>query len=121
MIENQYYTIINKTFDENEALFEVQLLPDFYVYKGHFPEKAIAPGVCNIQMIKECVENVLGKKLLLNNVSQCRFLALISPEEVNKLHVKLQVEPSDESFKIVASIFYEDVVYVQFKGSAITI
>ena len=77
MLMIDYYKI--KDFLQKEdgtALFQVVLLSDCEVYEGHFPGEPVSPGVCNIQMIKECAEKIVGKTLLLSNLQQCRLTTL---------------------------------------------
>ena len=74
MLIKDYYTIENVLRPENGFVrFEISLNADCQVYEGHFPGEPVSPCVCNIQMIKECAEQVVGKSLLMNNLQQCRL------------------------------------------------
>jgi len=76
---DKYYRIDYRTAYEDDTLFGITLLPDYYVYKGHFPDNPISPGVLNIQLIKECVEHLAGRRLFLSYIDKCRFSAVITP------------------------------------------
>ena len=55
LLEN-FYTEISSTFStENQLDFKctIHLYAEHPIYKGHFPQIPIAPGVCLVQIIKE--------------------------------------------------------------------
>ena len=47
-----YFTIKNHNRIEDTDVIDVELNPQHPVYKGHFPDMPVAPGVCNIQIIR---------------------------------------------------------------------
>jgi len=112
-----YYTIKNQQTTESATLFDVMLLPECDIYKGHFPDMPVAPGVCNIQMIKECVERVAGKPLLLESMTKCKFITMITPEQHQRLQIRIVSTESEENrLKVSATIGCDDTDYVIFKG-----
>ena len=117
MIDN-YYTITNQQTAENVTLFDVILLPECSIYDGHFPGKPVAPGVCNIQLIKECVERLTGKQLLLEYITQCKFTNLITPQQHRELHLRIEwvANPENNPVKVKASISRDETEYMIFKG-----
>ena len=116
-----YYTIKSQQTVGNVALFDVLLLPDCSVYEGHFPGKPVAPGVCNIQMIKECVELLTGKQLLLAYIDRCKFTHLITPQQHRELQIRIELSdnPEDKPLKVIASIGRDETEYMVFKGEFI--
>ncbi len=54
-----YYHILSSEITADAGVFRVALNADCEVYQGHFPGEPVCPGVCNIQMIKECAEMLL--------------------------------------------------------------
>jgi 3-hydroxyacyl-[acyl-carrier-protein] dehydratase len=117
MLLDYYYSIQNQQTAGNVARFDVLLLPECSVYKGHFPDMPVAPGVCNIQMIKECAERITGKQLLLDYIAQCKFMALISPQQLRELQVKIELaENVGERIHVVASVEQDGKELMVFKG-----
>ncbi|NCC98855.1 MAG: beta-hydroxyacyl-ACP dehydratase [Bacteroidia bacterium] len=118
MLKDKYFSLLNSTLEaENNTIFELSLLADCDVYRGHFPGMPVAPGVCNIEMIKECAEEVCGCKLFLSYISQCRFSALITPDKTPNLNLRLQLEKQDSgniSFKSV--LFKDETIFLDMKG-----
>ena len=113
-----YFTIKSQRTVGTVTLFDVILLPDCSVYEGHFPGKPVAPGVCNIQMIKECVERLTGKPLLLEYINRCKFTHLITPQQHRELQIRIELSdnPEDKPLKVIASIGRDETEYMVFKG-----
>ena len=117
MLLDYYYSIKNQQTTGQGALFNVILLPECSVYEGHFPEAPVAPGVCNIQMIKECVERMTGKQWQLEYIAQCKFTTLITPIQHRDLLVRIETaETEDKRLKVTTTISQGETEYMIFKG-----
>lgn len=117
MLLNYYYTIKEQQTMGDTTRFYISLNKDCDIYKGHFPDMPVAPGVCNIQMIKECAEQLTGKQLLLEYISQCKLTTLITPQQHAELVIRIQILEKDETqIKIKAVIGQEDTEYLTLKG-----
>ena len=115
-----YYTINEIVQKEGATLFHISLYPDSIVYEGHFPGEPVSPGVCNIQMIKECAEQVAGKSLLLNNLQQCRLTTLMTPVQHPQVEVNIHLEEKGDAYKLKATIGKGEEVYLDLKAELIT-
>lgn len=121
MLLKDFYTIISEAENEFGArIFRLRLNPDHEIYKGHFPEKPITPGVCNIQIMKECAERVVGKGLTIKTMSQCKMPAMIAPDGTPELSVSTLITETDGGYNLVSSIFNESTTYITFKGTLIS-
>ena len=115
LIEN-YYKINDIVKEKGKAIFQVSLMQDCKVYEGHFPDEPVSPGVCNIQMIKECAEQVVGKSLFLNNLQQCRLTTLITPFVYPQLKVEISMEEKEDIYKLKATIGKDGDIYIELKA-----
>jgi 3-hydroxyacyl-[acyl-carrier-protein] dehydratase len=128
MLLNEYYKV-NRRVDENDdTLFDITLLPEFHAYAGHFPGNPISPGVCNIQMIKECAEQLACKRLFLGNIAKCRFSAVLTPQSTTRLQLRMRLaetsanviarsETTKQSgYNVQATLFDDTTTYIEFKG-----
>ncbi len=113
---DNYYKMDSWVTEGDDTLFSVTLLPEYRAYKGHFPGNPISPGVCNIQMIKECAEQLAGKRLFLSYISQCRFSVVITPQTTPRLQIRMQLSEVEDMYKIRAIIFDNTANYIDFKG-----
>ena len=87
MLISDYYTILHREQrDDQTYIFRFTLNPEAGVYSGHFPGNPIAPGVCSLQMIKECLQYILSCDILhLPRIKQCRFSRLLRPSDKERL------------------------------------
>ena len=72
LLRGRYYKIDGWNTEEGETTFRITLLPDCDVYRGHFPGKPVCPGVCNVQVVKECAMLLTGKQLSITAIRQKR-------------------------------------------------
>lgn len=115
LIEN-YYKINDVVKEEGKNIFQISLNSDCEVYEGHFPGEPISPGVCNIQMIKECAEQTVGKPLFLNNLQQCRLTTLVTPLIHPQVEVMISLEEKGDIYKLKATIGKGEEVYLDMKA-----
>lgn len=113
ILNNDFFTIINTEDGDEGTVYNVRINPDHYIYKAHFPEMPVTPGVCIIQMAIEILQEHCGTKLHLNFLKNVKFLSVISPEQdsiisfvIHKLETNLDTEE------------YKAMVYVE-QGTAI--
>lgn len=80
------FFIIRKT-NNTENGFSVDLCtnPEHLIYRVHFPEKPITPGVCIIQAAGELLECKLNKKINLKSIKNVKFLSVIIPEKEKRI------------------------------------
>ena len=119
MLIKDYYTINNICKEEGRTVFQISLNPDCKVYEGHFPGEPVSPGVCNIQMIKECAEQVSGKTLFLNNLQQCRLTTLVTPLAHPQLEVVVNLEEKGDIYKLKATLGKGEDIYLDLKAELI--
>lgn len=96
MLIKEFYKIINLDSVESEVKATIKLNPNHEVYKGHFPGQAVVPGVIQLQIVKEILENHLEKNLFMGNITQVKYLVPITPVEVPELHISISYKNDDE-------------------------
>lgn len=98
---NDLYTI-----DEREInSFQLHLNKECIIYKAHFPEQPITPGVCIIQIAKELLEILMNKPVALKEVVNAKFLSVINPIETPVVRYNFtKIIQDDESHEIKVSI-----------------
>lgn len=57
----------------------VELAAKHPIYEGHFPGNPVLPGVCTLEIVKECVERAGGCSVRYDNIADCKFTAMIIP------------------------------------------
>jgi len=115
-LQNDYFKIDSRVAEGDDTLFGITLQPEYCVYAGHFPGNPVSPGVCNIQMIKECAEQLAGKRFFLGYISQCRLSAVITPQTTPHLQIRMQLSEVEDMYKVRATVYDDTTTYIDFKG-----
>jgi len=77
---NNMYEIVYSVSTASRTEYCVRLNPQHIIYRAHFPNHPVTPGVCIVQMAKEIVEERLGKRLRMAKVLNAKFLSVMSPD-----------------------------------------
>ncbi|MCD8313690.1 MAG: hypothetical protein LUC24_05970 [Bacteroidales bacterium] len=126
MLIQNYYTVDSMEAFEGGATFSVSLDPSCEIYKGHFPERAISPGVCSIRMVTECAELYLTglrkgsdsakqqpcSHLRISEIHRCRFTRLITPADTPHLTVRLNLTETEAGYKLKAEISCDETTFL---------
>ncbi|MBS1934927.1 MAG: hydroxymyristoyl-ACP dehydratase, partial [Bacteroidetes bacterium] len=59
MLQGNFFTITSIAHENISVKAVLELNPAHDIFKGHFPETPVVPGVCMLQMLKEVMENIL--------------------------------------------------------------
>lgn len=81
MQDESLYKVVSTDSTQNRHTICVVLNPLHSLYKGHFPEQPVLPGVCTLQIIRECAGAILNKNIRFATISQCKFTSMIIPDE----------------------------------------
>lgn len=114
---NDFFTINDTRSSETEIWAELFINAGHKIFEGHFPNQPVVPGVCQLQMIKEIVEQVLGKKTNLVQAADMKFLAVIDPQRNNLVHASIKYAADENGLiNIAASIFKDELVHFKCKA-----
>lgn len=92
---------VNSVLGENGKFsVEVTLNKDHHIFKGHFPNNPVTPGVCMMQIIKELTETIIKSSLFLQSASNIKFMALINPNESPNLKLDLDIIENENIIKV---------------------
>jgi len=125
MFRNGLYTVNTtevlsggqESSDAAKYLVTVTLDSEHGIFRGHFPGNPILPGVCQIEIIRELSEDLLGYKLLLSQAAQVKYLSLINPLANPVLQFNLKYTPSSpEETEVSAEIASAGSVFMKMKG-----
>jgi|SRR6478672_7448838 len=112
MLLQDFYTIksIDKKDDHNYAVI-LFINEKHEVFKGHFPGNPIMPGVCMMQIIKELTEQLTDSSLMMQSLSNVKFMALINPFVTPELRLELNITTTEEnSVKVKNTTYFGETV-----------
>ena len=109
---NELYIIENHNTEENR--FALRLIPESVIYRAHFPEWPVTPGVCIIGMASELLYELMSRPVKLITVSNAKFLAVIDPRHTRNVcyHFKKIVnDDSDKIAKVSVEVRNDETVF----------
>jgi len=117
MLIEDFYTIHSFNKSENSLFAEIHLNPEHEVYKGHFPQQAVVPGVIQLQIIKELLEKDLSANLIIKEVIMAKYLNMIAPEENPVLDINIEYGLNETGDYLVnATISKDDMSFTKLKA-----
>ncbi len=110
MLIKGLYTVQSLVEEGQEVKARVRLHKEHEVFKGHFPNNPIMPGVCMLQMIKELTEQVTGKELFLSVATNVKFMAKINPEENELIDLMINISEDNGIIKVKNVTSYDQTI-----------
>lgn len=113
-LKNNLYRIANKITDDKS--YRLELIPDCMIYRAHFPEQPITPGVCIIQIASELLTELYSLTFELSSVSNAKYLAVINPQETPELSYtfkKVVFDEENTSVKVSVIVSNNDTVFTK--------
>jgi len=116
MLIKGFYKIQKIRSHDSRISASIRLNPDHEVYKGHFPGQPVVPGVIQLQIVKEILEESLGQELHMGKVSSAKYLKIITPEKSGKLQITIDYQKTDEdAYKVNAIIGSGETIFTKVK------
>ncbi|MCV9929626.1 3-hydroxyacyl-ACP dehydratase [Flavobacterium sp. LS1R49] len=118
MVLKDFYKILsleNTSDSKYDAVILVNEKHD--VFKGHFPDNPIMPGVCMIQIIKELSEKITQSSLMMQTLSNVKFMALINPEVTPELRLELDITTTEDGLvKVKNTTYFNETVALKLSN-----
>jgi 3-hydroxyacyl-[acyl-carrier-protein] dehydratase len=100
MLLEDFYKLDSSQTDGSKCVSHIKINSSHDIYRGHFPGRPVTPGVILMQLFKEQAERFTGKKLGLKKASNVKFLAVVNPEEENKLILESEIVQQEDEIKL---------------------
>lgn len=120
MLKNDFYTVReNKSgASEHEFCSVIELNVNHTIYKGHFPEMPVVPGVCQVQIIKELLEEKIGKPLRMITGDNIKFTGMIIPTQNAVINIDMSYQDKEDNvIGAEAKLFFGNTIFTKFKGT----
>jgi len=76
--------------------------PEFLGFQGHFPEKKVLPGACQIQCALTTIEHASKKAVGLKEVMLAKYFAPVFPQEEMMCSVsEMHDETNEMTYKVI--------------------
>lgn len=117
MLNNDFFYIRSVKNEERNIIAELHLNPDHHIFQGHFPGQPVVPGVCQVQIIKEILEIVLGKDLQLKSADHIKFLSVIIPETNVLISAAIKYTEDETGLNITATLTKDEKTCLKMKAA----
>lgn len=117
MLINDFYVCHNvQPKQDNEYSCTLVFNADHDIFKGHFPGNPVVPGVCTMEIVKELLQQQVGKSLMLSATGNVKFLQLVTPD-VSPV-IKIGWKTNEQGgYTVKASLTKHDATLFKFDGS----
>jgi len=117
MLLGNFYNIIESSNEGQTYLVKVSFNAAHEIFKGHFPDLPVAPGVCQTQMLLETLGSLLNRKLELKTAHHIKFLALLNPEKEKVVDLEIKIDKQEGNHLWVSAIYSSPAeMFFRFKG-----
>lgn len=108
---NQLIQLKQKSNGDSEFTFDVTINPEHAIFEGHFPERAILPGVTMVEIFRRATELAASKKLRMESSKSLKFLKMIEPNQTTQLTLSLSLNIDEDGISAKGELSNEAGVY----------
>lgn len=116
MLKNDFYFIQKVSGSIPELSFEIKLNAGHEIYKGHFPGNPVTPGVVQMDIVKELLEEHYGREVKMVGMSRCKFLKILNPNDTPVVTISISIHEEAGKIKANASAQSGDDTYFKISS-----
>ena len=104
-LSDSFFYVIKREECCDKQRFTIRLNDEHEIFKAHFPGEPITPGVCQLQMVVECAEQLLNTVLYVKEVKNIKYISLVRPNENSEYVIELYgIEKEGGVYRLKAAI-----------------
>lgn len=103
MLLKFFFKILETGYADGHLTTVIRLEPKHEIFDGHFPGNPVTPGVVQLQMVKEILENYFQRELKLMTMSRCKFLKILNPNDTPVLTIRMEILSAGDEIRVIAS------------------
>lgn len=116
MLINDLYTYKLMSHKDQHIEAILQVNAGSVIFDGHFPELPVTPGVCQVLMIKEVLQEALGFPLQLSSAKYIKFTAVHQPDKSQSMDVQISYSLEEGLILVDGLLIKGQTRYLKFKG-----
>jgi len=117
MLLDNFFFILTREAVGQSIRARIRIDKHHKIFNGHFPAVPIVPGVCMMEIIREIIEQQVGRSFRIDSADSIKFLTVINPAENDEVQADIDVEEGDDrSLRINATLFAGELIFFKLKG-----
>jgi 3-hydroxyacyl-[acyl-carrier-protein] dehydratase len=114
ILKDNFFTIENQNIALAKAEYRIKLNLNHFIFKAHFPDNPITPGVCIVQIVKEIYSYQTNKTFFLNKIKNMKFSRPVIPTENEQITVMISNSSEDnKTHKLKVEIIDNDILFTK--------
>ena len=114
---NDFYSILNSDASVGSVRAKISINRQHKIFDGHFPGLPIVPGVCMMQIIREIMEVITDRRLMIAGAENMKFLSVINPDQNREVDVSITYTEDGSTLNVNATLFSGTVTFFKLKAS----
>jgi len=113
ILKDNFFTIKSQEITDCKAKFRIKFNAENFIYKAHFPDNPITPGVCLIQMTVELFGLLKAANFRIKTLKNVKFTAPINPLEFPEVDFLLEFAEKESRWQLNALIAEKETVFAK--------
>ena len=101
-LSGSFFSVLSSEVAEGLGTYNLRLNGDHFIFRCHFPEQPIVPGVCIVQMLSELIAGYAGRKLYVKEMRRVKFVGPVYPDQTPELSYRI-TSYNDDGQTVTAS------------------
>ncbi len=119
ILNNVLYKVLSHEAADASTVYHVALDKDCFIYRAHFPNNPITPGVCMVETALELLEDLTGRQLEISEAKNIKFLHILSPIETPEVDfVFTKIDNNEDSVKAKVNVIKDNKTFAQLSFTA---
>lgn len=112
MLSDNFYYMVDKNFECESPFAIIKFNPSHVIFKAHFPNQPITPGVCQVQIVTEILSEYVGREISLIAAKNIKYVSVIYPDKEKYVKVVFQKKQIDNDLlKVTATLENENAIF----------
>ena len=103
-LNGSFFSVLSSEVAEGLGTYNLRLNRDHFIFRCHFPEQPIVPGVCIVQMLSELIAGYAGRKLYVREMRRVKFVGPVYPDQTPELSYRITSYNDDGQTVTVSAV-----------------
>jgi len=113
ILKDDFFEIIERRGDD----FFIKFNKNHFIYRAHFPQNPMTPGVIITQIATELFQIITDSKLFLHKIKNLKFIAVINPQIDESVWFRLsKIEQNGNIYSIFVEVTNSRQQFVKMRA-----